>query len=61
MVKRKAGYYWVRFKGDSEWIIGKYSYATTHPWEIVACDEVIKESEFEEIDENQIVRLYDQM
>lgn len=53
---RKDGFYWVRLKNDSEWTIGKFTgrYEDTgdvnqNPWEIVACDDILKETDFQEI------------
>lgn len=49
--KRDNGYYWVLINGS--WEIAHYE---NNLWETVVDDYFIQESDFEDIDENQITR-----
>ena len=52
MEVRKPGYYWAKLVG--EWIIVEYEF---NAWSFMASEETtIKDSFFDEIDENRIVR-----
>ena len=47
---REDGFYWVLFKRDPEWTVGKYTYSEgKYPWEVVASDEIFEENQFERI------------
>lgn len=50
-MKRKSGYYWVKYKGF--WLIAEYS-AILDKWWLTSVEESFSENEFEEITEKQI-------
>jgi len=50
----KNGFYWIKFKGNNEITIGKYTgegsenkkcYCTIYPWEVIASDEIFEKEE----------------
>jgi len=46
----ESGFYWVRFKDEEEWTIGKYTEDARYPWEVVASDEMFTDASFLVID-----------
>lgn len=61
-MKRETGYYWVRFKNETKFIIGYYN-ESRQAWYLCSNNEFIFEasdeffdSEFEQIDEKRIER-----
>lgn len=54
MSTRKEGYYWVKYLG--EWTLGKFQKGL-YSWYLIGHEEYFKDGHFDEIDENQIVRI----
>jgi hypothetical protein len=52
---RNAGYYWVKVKDNGMWLIAYY-YPLHNCWSIIDQLQQFYNSDFEEIDENQIIR-----
>jgi hypothetical protein len=53
---REIGFYWVKLKNNHEWTVGKFTgrhyddgSPSEYPWEIVACDDILKDTDFQEI------------
>ena len=59
---REDGFYWVLFKNDTEWTVGKYTpingdgTKNTYPWEVVASDEIFIEDQFQEIGDRVVYK-----
>lgn len=59
---RETGYYWIKFKWDTEFIIGHFEKEmadlddeeSNTPWTVVGNDTCYRESELEEISESPI-------
>lgn len=55
-MKRKEGYYWVKFNPDGNWSIARYE-SEYDWWYVFGNDNLLSESDFCEIDERKIERV----
>jgi len=51
---RASGYYWIKIRG--EWTLGKWDSSHGNEWYLFGIEYSFSDYEFEEIDENQIIR-----